>query len=170
MMLPKFLLNALFPWVITPYWAFLIKLLIKELLLLFVPRLVVEIVELPLPIPQRVCSGPFPDRMLLMILLFEAPLGPPVTDCNQITALVVLVLVFVMVRSRVAVESGQIVFAVFPLLPSIVTQSAPLSIINADADVPEIEDVTPIAGLMVSVFTELAATLELMVIGKVSVG
>src|SRR5688572_12218521 len=126
MMLPVFLLKALFPCVMIPYWAFLILLLTKELLLLLVPRLALEMVALPLPIPQSVCVGPFPTRIQFMMVLFDAPLGPPVTVCNQMTALVVLVLVLVRVRCGKAADGGQTVFGKLPLLPSMVTQSAPL--------------------------------------------
>src|SRR6187551_3651364 len=105
---------------------------------------------------------------MFLMVLFAAAFRPVVTVCIQITALAVLVLVFVIVRSRVAAERGQIVFAVFPLLPSMITQSAPLSTIIAVAEVPDIEGDTPAAGLIVSVFTALANGFALMEIGNVS--
>src|SRR5687768_14605169 len=102
------------------------------------------------------------------MLLLLAPLGPPVTLCNQMTALVVLVLRFIKVRLRVALDGGQIVFNVELLLPSMVTQSAPLRTMSAVAAVPDIVGETPTAGFIVKVLVELAAAFELIVIGNVS--
>ena len=138
--------------------------------MLLLPKLAVPMVALPEPMPQRVCNGPFPAMLQLSIALLLAPFGPPVTDCNHMTALVVLVLVFVIVRFRVAVDKGHMVLMVEPLLPSIVTQSAPFKTIRPVADKPEINGFAPAAGFILSVFTELAAAFELIVIGKVSVG
>ena len=123
--------------------------------------MLIPVVAEPMPMPNKVPVFPEPTRLTFLMALFVTPLkGSAVsTACSQMTALTVLVLRFVMVRSRLALEGGQIVFATLPLLPSIVTQSAPFNTMipcGATVVVPVMVAVTPAAGFIVNVLTELA--------------
>ena len=91
------------------------------------------------------------------MVLFIAP--NPVVKLIKEIAVGAVVAVFVIVR----------LLSVSPeLLPSMVTKSAPFSLIKALlATEPEIVAVTPVAGLMVRVLIP-AIALELIVIGNVS--
>ena len=141
--------------------------LIKLLKLLFIPKLEVEIVEDPDPAPNKVWVFKLPVKLIFLIVLLVAPLIGEAMDCNQITALAVLVLVLIMVRSLEALTKGQTVLTVEPIEPSIVTQSAPLKTKIPDAEEPVIIVFANVV-LIVSVFVELAKRFELMVNGKVS--
>src|ERR1041385_3528499 len=82
-----------------PYCVLLIVLFWKVLLLLPVPRLVMLMVVPPDPTPINVCVLPLPTRFTFLITLFVAATAPGLV-WSQTTALDVLVLLFVMVRSR----------------------------------------------------------------------
>src|SRR5437867_1346586 len=100
-------------------------LFIIESLLLFVPSDEMPMVDDPEPTPNNVVVLLFPTMLQFLMQLFVAGSAPPVV-CNHTTALEVPELPFVMVRSWEAADGGQIVFAVDPLLPSMITLSAPL--------------------------------------------
>ena len=76
-------------------------------------------VELPDPIQARVVAGVSPCATTFLITLFVAP-NPAPSDCNQTTAVELVVFVLMIVRSLLAVDSGQTVLAVEPDEPSIV--------------------------------------------------
>src|SRR5262249_4197309 len=115
---------------------------------------VMLIVLLPAPTPTKVCVFPLPTRLTFLTMSLVAPSAPAV--CIQTTAELVLVLVFVIVRSRDDVPLFE---------PSTLTKSAPLSTINALVLEPVIVTVLPAAGLIVIVLIALAPGTALIVIG-----
>ena len=88
----------------------------------------------PLPIPNNVVVFELPTRLQFLMVLLVAPSDP--FDCSQMTADVVLVFVFVIVRSLVATEEGQFVLADDPSDPSIITLSDAFNRMIAFADEP----------------------------------
>src|SRR5436190_6402137 len=111
--------------------------------------------------PTIVVVLALPTMLTFLIVLLVAGSFVPIV-WPQITALVVLVLIFVMVRSRVVPPAV--------LDPSIVTQSAPLRINMAEGLTATGVMLTEVAGagLIVTVFTALAPGFALIVIGKIS--
>lgn len=107
----------------------------KALLLLPFPKLVVEMVDDPEPMPKSILPGALPAILQFLITLLVAPSTP--LFWSQTTAEDVLVLLFTIPKSRVAALGGQTVFAVLPIEPSIVTKSAPFNRIKAPVLVPE---------------------------------
>ena len=114
------------------------------ILLLLIPRLEALIVADPAPMPIRVCVLPLPAILQFITVLFCAELEPSATVCIQITAEDVPMLLLIMVRSRLADTAGQTELTVLPKEPSIVTLSAPFSVIKPAAAVPETDLATPV--------------------------
>ena len=129
------------------------------LVLLPVPTLVALIAVPPEKTPNRVVVLLLPTMFVFFTTLLVAP-SKAAVFWIQTTAEVVPVPVFVIVKSRV----------VPPILfePSIVIKSAPLKPIIQPVDKPEIVEITPDAGLIVTVLDALEPLLALIVNGKIS--
>ena len=120
--------------------------------------------ELPEKTPARVPAVAVtvdPTRLIFLTTLFVAPAPAPVL-VRQTSAELVPEFVFVIVKSRLVPP------AVFE--PSMITQSAPFTLIMHDALLPLIDGLTPDAGLIVTVLTALDPLFALITIGNVSDG